>query len=142
MWYGAHVAELKGGMRAKIHHEALAVERHLNNHRSVVFGKAASHSYVNQDRKAIKTAWVAKFEEFWMANTFSFMLNRLLERNGWLSYFEDGSNEDTLGAFYANGEKVYETEDNNANNDEDSDNDYHHKGGGDEIEDKSSQEEE
>jgi hypothetical protein len=140
MWYVADVAELKGGMRAKIH-EALAVERHLDNHRSIVFGKAASRSYVNQDGKAIKTAWVARFEEFWMANTFSFMLNRLLERNGRLSYFEDGSNEDTLGTFYANGEEEYETEDDTANNEEDSNDDYH-EGGGDEIEDKSSQEEE
>jgi hypothetical protein len=76
-----------------------------------------------------------------MANTFSFMLNRLLERNGRLSYFEDGSNKDTLETFYTNGEEEYETEDDNASDEEDSGDDYH-EGGGDKIEEESSQEEE
>jgi hypothetical protein len=37
MWYVDDVAELKGGMRVKIH-EALLVQRHLDGTRSVVFG--------------------------------------------------------------------------------------------------------
>jgi hypothetical protein len=140
MWYVADVAELKGGMRAKIH-EALAVERHLDDIRSVVFGKAASRSYVNQDGKAIKTAWVARFEEYWMANAFSFMLSRLLERNGRFSYFEDGSNLAALETFYTNGKEEYETEEDNESDEEDSDDDYY-EGRGDKILEESSQEEE
>jgi hypothetical protein len=64
MWYVDDVASLTGGMRAKIH-QALSVQRHHDDFRAVVFGKAASRLYINEDGRPIKTAWVAKFGEFW-----------------------------------------------------------------------------
>jgi hypothetical protein len=141
MCYVADVAELKDGMRAKIH-EAMAVQRYLDEIRSVVFGKAASRSYVNQDGKPIKTAWVARFEDFWMANAFSFMLNRLLEHNGRFSSFNEESNNAILETFYANGEEEYETEEDNASDEEDSNDDYRADEGNAEIVEISSEEEE
>jgi hypothetical protein len=124
MWYVDDLAELRGGMRAKIH-QALSIQRHVDDTRSIVFGKAASRSYVNEDGKPIKTAWVARFEEFWEANAFSFMLNCLLERNGRFSSFSEQNNDAALEKFYANGKEEYDTEDDkNENDEEDSDNDY------------------
>jgi hypothetical protein len=121
MWYCADVAELQDGLRCKIH-EALAVGRHIDDPRAIVFGKAASRSYMSQHRQPIKTAWVARFEEFWEANAFYFMLNRLREHNGRFSAFDDEIQDAAINAILANGEEEYETEDgNHASDEEDSD---------------------
>jgi hypothetical protein len=104
---------------------------------------------VNEDGRPIKTAWVARFEEFWEANALVFMLTCLLERNRRFSLFNhEASNDATLETFYANGEVEYETdEDVIANEDEEDsedDNYYHEGGGGDEsnlLEEESNKEE-
>jgi hypothetical protein len=130
MWYVDDVASLTGGMRAKIH-EALSVQRHDHDLRAIVFGKAASRSYINENGRAIKTAWVAKFDEFWQANAFAFMLNSLVDKNGRFSAFDEERNEDLLDNFFASErEDEYETEDNNANDNSNSDDDYGAGGGG------------
>ena len=114
MWYCADVAELHDGLRCKIH-EAFAAGRHIDNPRAIVFGKAASRSYTNQCRQPIKTAWVAIFEEFWEANAFFFMLNRLREHNGRFSSFDDESQHAAIDTILANGEEEYEMEDGDGN---------------------------
>jgi hypothetical protein len=123
MWYVDDVASLTGGMRAKIH-EALSVQRHHDDIPAVIFGKAASRLYINEDGRPIKTAWVAKFGEFWQANAFAFMLNTLVTHNGRFSVFNEESNEDALDNFFANGVVEYETED-DIQEDDDSDDDYY-----------------
>jgi hypothetical protein len=95
MNYVADLAEKFGGMRAHIH-GALAVKRHLVCPWSIVFGKAASRSYINNKGQAIKTAWTVRFEERWMPNNFSFLLNRLVEVNGNASKLVDEQNYNNL----------------------------------------------
>jgi hypothetical protein len=119
MWYCADLADMRDGLRCKIH-EAFAVERHQNDPRCIIFGKAASRSYVNAAGKAIKTAWMARFKEFWEANAFFFMLKRLSECGGKFSSFEDERKHAVVDSFLTNVEEEYEEtdEDNSANNEE------------------------
>jgi hypothetical protein len=95
MHYVADAAEKFGGMRAHIH-EALSVKRHVLCPWSIVFGKAASRSHINHKGQAIKTAWCVRFEERWMPNNFSFLLNRLVEVNGNASKLVDEHNSNDL----------------------------------------------
>jgi hypothetical protein len=117
MWYCADVSEQLGGLRCMIH-EAFAVGRHCNEPRAIVFGKAASRSYTNERKQPIKTAWMARFEEFWEANAFFFMLNRLREHNGRFRAFDDESQYGVIENFIANGEEEIETEEDNASDEE------------------------
>jgi hypothetical protein len=117
MWYCADVSELRDGLRCKIH-EALAVGRHTNDPRAIVFGKAASRSYTNQRKQPIKTAWVARFEEFWEANAFFFMLNLLCEHNGRFSSFEGESQHAAVETILANCKEEHKSEEDNASNKE------------------------
>jgi hypothetical protein len=95
MYYCSDIAEGKGGIRAWIH-KAMAAEPNHFNQKAIVFGKAASRSYVDKKGKAIRTAWAARFEEAWMSSSFSFILNRLIEADGNYKAFSKEQNVRSL----------------------------------------------
>jgi hypothetical protein len=81
MSYCADISERRGGIRAIVH-SALAIKRHDKDPSAIFFGKAASRSYCNSRGKPIRMAWCARFSKRWVANNFSFVLNRLVGLNG------------------------------------------------------------
>jgi hypothetical protein len=101
MNYCLDLAERHGGLRSIIH-SALAIKRHDKDRTAVVFGKCASRSYVDAKGRAIRTAWCIRFSESWMANNFSFILNRLVEFNGNVTSFTDHQNHKALFHFQVN----------------------------------------
>jgi hypothetical protein len=98
MNYCSDLAEEYGGLRAIIH-SALAIKRHDKDRLAVVFGKAASMSYVDNKDQARRTAWCVRFSEPWAANNFLFVLNRLVELNGNYRAFIDEQNHEDLFHF-------------------------------------------
>jgi hypothetical protein len=88
MNYCLDLAERHGGLRSIIH-SALAIKMHDKDRTAIVFGKCASRSYIDAKGRAIRTAWCIRFTESWMANNFSFLLNRLVECNGNVRSFTD-----------------------------------------------------
>jgi hypothetical protein len=98
MNYCLDLAEEHGGIRSIIH-SALAIKRHDRDRLAVVFGKAASRSYIDNQGKALRTAWCVRFSERWVANNFSFVLNRLVELNGNVRAFLDEQNHEDLFHF-------------------------------------------